>query len=362
MVGDPADALLADYYAFGARKFDARAALAAMITQATRPSDVRPGLSYLETLGYLPNDGSYGCCNYHGSVSTTLEYDTDDFAIAAMAGGLGDRAAAAARGGGPPPRGAQDWRKLLDPATGFMRPRLSDGAWRPDFSPTSPTGFVEGDSWQYTGMVPFDVAGLATAKGGRAAMAGYLDQVLTTFTAGFTGAGADLANEPSIELPWEYDYIGAPYATERTVRAIEDTLWRDAPDGVPGNDDLGAMSAWFVWSALGFYPMTPGTATLAIGSPLFTSAVIALPSGRDLRIDGAGAATDAPYVQSAAWNGGAWGHAYVPAAALTAGGTLSFRLGATPNKAWAAAPADAPPSYGATSTDSGRAALQPVRS
>lgn len=341
MVGDPADAVIADYYAFGARGFDAAAALSAMITQASVPSDVRPGLSYLENLGYLPNDGRYGCCNYHGSVSTTLEYDTDDFAISALAGSLGDAGAQVAF-----LNRAQDWRNLLNPASGFMQPRLADGAWRPGFSPASPAGFVEGDSWQYTGMVPFDLAGLATAKGGRAAMAGYLNRVLSTFTAGYTGAGADLANEPSIELPWEYDYVGEPYATQRSVRAIQDALWRDAPDGLPGNDDLGAMSAWFVWSALGLYPMTPGTATLALGSPLFASAVIALPDGRDLRIDGVGAGTDAPYVQSATWDGTAWERAYAPAGALTAGGTLAFRLGTAPDPAWAAAPADAPPSYG----------------
>ncbi|HEY2505982.1 MAG TPA: lectin [Streptosporangiaceae bacterium] len=350
MVGDPADAVLADYYAFGARGFDAPAALAAMITQATRPSNVRPGLAYLSTLGYLPNDGSYGCCNYHGSVSTTLEYNTDDFAISAMAAALGDRPAEQAFR-----QRAQDWQHLLDPATGFMQPRLADGAWRPGFSPTSPAGFVEGDSWQYTGMVPFDVAGLTDAKGGRTAMARYLDAVLASFTAGFTGASADLGNEPSFELPWEYDYIGEPAATQRTVRAIQDALWLDAPDGLPGNDDLGAMSAWFVWSALGLYPMTPGTATLALGSPLFISAVIRLPSGHDLRIEGAGAATDAPYVQSAAWDGQAFDHAYAPSGALATGGTLSFRLGTSPSGSWAAAPADAPPSYGAPATSATRA-------
>ena len=340
--GDPADAILADYYAFGARGFDASAALAAMIQQATTPGNVRPGLSYLEDLGYLPQNASYGCCNFHGPVSTTLEYGTDDFAISALAGALGDTADQAAFR-----TRAHDWHSLLNPSSGLMQPRLIDGSWRPHFSPTAGTGFLEGDSWQYTGMVPFDIAGLAAAKGGRAAMTRYLSKVLAGFLRGETGSVANLANEPSIELPWEYDYLGKPYDTQRTVRTIQDRLWRDAPDGIPGNDDLGAMSAWFVWSALGMYPITPGTATLTLGSPLFNRAVIDLPSGASLQIIGSGAGPRHPYVRSATWNSAAWTRAYAPAAAITSGGILDFKLAGSPDRGWAASRADAPPSYGA---------------
>ncbi len=340
MDGDPSDAILADYYAFGARQFDVSAALAAMISQASTPNNIRPGLNYLDSLGYLPENGSYGCCNYHGPVATTLEYDTDDFAISALASALGDST------GTPFLERAHDWANLLNPASKLMQPRLADHRWLPHFSPTSQTGFVEGDSWQYTGMVPFDIAGLAAAKGGRAAMVRYLNQVLSGFLSGDDGRTANMANEPSIELPWEYDYVGQPYATQRTVRNIQDRLWRDAADGIPGNDDLGAMSAWYVWSALGMYPMTPGTATLALGSPLFRRAVIDLGSGSSLRIIGADAGTGRPYVQSATWNGATWTRAYAPAAAITAGGSLDFRLGSSPARDWAARAADAPPSYG----------------
>ncbi|HUB39305.1 MAG TPA: GH92 family glycosyl hydrolase [Streptosporangiaceae bacterium] len=342
MVGDPADAILADYYAFGARQFNVSAALAAMIRQATRPGNIRPGLNYLDSLGYLPEDGIYRCCaNYHGRVATTLEYDTDDFAISALAGARGNAAARKRFR-----KRAHDWHNLLNLASKLMQPRLADGSWEPGFSPTSETGFVEGDSWQYTGMVPFDVAGLAAAKGGKAAMTRYLNQVLSRFDSGDEGRTANMTNEPSIELPWEYDYIGKPYATQRAVRRIQDRLWHDAPDGIPGNDDLGGMSAWFVWSALGMYPMTPGTATLALGSPLFRRAVIHLSSGHSLRIIGTDAGTTRPYVRSATWNGASWTRAYAPAAAITAGGTLAFRLGSSPARGWAARPADAPPSYG----------------
>jgi predicted alpha-1,2-mannosidase len=346
MTGDPADAVLADYYAFGARHFDAGTALADMVAEATRPGPARPGLGYLESLGYLPADGSYGCCNFYEPVSTTLEYDTDDFAVSALAGALGQRQVQArfqAR--------AQDWRNVLDPASGLDQRRDADGSWAPGFRPAAASGFVEADSLVYTGMVPFNVAGLARAKGGAAAMAAYLDDALRSFTG--AGGSAWLGNEPSLELPWEYDYVGEPGRAQQTVRLIEEQLWADDPaGGGDGNDDLGGLSAWYVWAALGVYPMTPGTAALALGSPLFPMAVISLAGGRSLVILGAGAGPAAPYVESAGWDGARWDKAYAPGAALTAGGTLRFVLGASPATGWATGPGVAPPSYGAAVTGS----------
>jgi predicted alpha-1,2-mannosidase len=340
MVGDPADAVLADYYAFGARDFDADRALTDMITEATRPGPIRPGVSYLAALGFLPVDGSYGCCNYYEPVSTTLEYDTDDFAISALAGALGQPAAAAQFRGR-----AQDWRNLLNPASGLDQRREADGSWVPGFDPDATTGFVEANSLVYTGMVPFNLAGLTSAKGGRAAMASYLDTALGSFADDHEYAWT--GNEPSLELPWEYDYIGQPARTQQVVREVQDSVWTDTPDGDgEGNDDLGGLSAWYVWSALGFYPMTPGTADLALGSPVFPRAAITLPTGRTLTVLGAGAAADAPYVQSATWDARSWDAAYAPQAALTSGGTLRFTLGTSPGPGWATGPAAAPPSYG----------------
>ncbi|MEC3997758.1 lectin [Actinacidiphila sp. DG2A-62] len=344
MVGDPADGILADYYAFGARNFDTATALADMVKQASTTNNDRPGLNYLSAPGYEPHDGSYGCCNFYGPVATTLEYDTADFAVSALAGALGDTANQqkfADR--------AQDWRNVLDPASGFVQPRNADGSWVNGFDPTSGDDMVEADSWIYTGMIPFDVAGLAQAKGGNAAMNDYLDTVLRSYTGdnGYAWVG----NEPSIELPWEYDYTGQPYKTQGTVRSIQDSIWANKPSGLAdGNDDLGAMSAWYVWSALGMFPMTPGTSDLALGSPVFTQAVITLPSGKTLTINGNGAADNAPYVQSAAWNGGTWNNAYAPTAALTSGGTLDFTLGTAANTLWATGASSAPPSYGGSVT------------
>jgi predicted alpha-1,2-mannosidase len=340
MVGDPADAIIADYYAFGARNFDTATALNDMIAEATNAGNIRPGLNYLAAPGFLPHDGSYGCCNFYGPVSTTLEYDTADFALSAFAGALGDSGAQATFADR-----AQDWRNVLDPNSGFDQPRDGNGTWLTGFDPTSGNDFVEADSFIYTGMVPFDLAGLAAAKGGDTAMNHYLDTTLRSFT-GANGY-AWMGNEPSIELPWEYDYTGEPYQTQHTVRAIQDQIWTDTPTGLAdGNDDLGAMSAWFVWSALGMYPQTPGTADLALGSPMFPQAVLTLPNGSTLNINGNGAADSAPYVQSATWNGAAWNNAYAPAGAISGGGTLTYTLGTSANTSWAAAANQAPPSYG----------------
>jgi putative alpha-1,2-mannosidase len=177
IVGDPADAIIADYYAFGGTNFSTSQALTDLITEASKASNVRPGLNYLSTPGYLPGDGSYGCCNYYGPVSTTLEYDTADFALSAFAGALGDTADQATFADR-----AQDWRNVLDPDSGFDQPRDANGTWPTGFDPTSGNDFVEADSWIYTGMVPSDVAGLASAKGGDTAMAAYLGTVLRSFT------------------------------------------------------------------------------------------------------------------------------------------------------------------------------------
>ncbi len=344
MVGDPADSILADYYAFGAHNFDASSALSDMVNEATVASNIRPDLNYLESIGYIPDDGSNGCCNFYGPTSTSLEYNTADFAISAFAkalGNTGDQKTFQDR--------AQDWRNVFNPATGFMEGRSQNGSWESNFNPQSgsDSNFVEATPYIYTGMVPFNLAGLAKDMGGKAKMTGYLNKVLSNFVG--NNGYAWMGNEPSIELPWEYDYVGKPYRTEKVVREIQNQIWTNTPAGLAdGNDDLGTMSAWFVWSALGIYPETPGTATLALGSPMFTQAVVTLGDGNTLTIDGNGAADNAPYVQSATWNGSAWNDAYAPTSAITNGGTLSYTLGPKPDESWAAKASAAPPSYGGT--------------
>jgi predicted alpha-1,2-mannosidase len=338
MVGDPADSIIADIYAFGGRDFNTKKALSAMLTEANQPNNVRPGLATYLSKGYLPIDADYGCCNFYGPVSTQQEYNVADHAISSFAAALGDTADAAkfaAR--------ANSWQNVFNPATGFLQPKDQTGQFAPNFTPGSSAGFVEGNSYQYTPMEPQDLAGAIAADGGRAAWIKKLDG-LTAKMKNIGPENADFGNEPSIEIPWEYDYAGAPYKTQEVVRRIQQQIFTAAPAGIAGNDDLGTMSAWYVFSALGFYPETPGTADLALGSPVFPKAVVHLAGGDKLTITGDGAAADAPYVQSLAVNGRSWSHAYLKPSLVTTGGTLRFTLGTTPNTAWASAPNDAPPS------------------
>jgi predicted alpha-1,2-mannosidase len=342
MNGDPGAVILADYYAFGARAFDTSGALAAALYQAYNTNNDRPGLDYLKTLGYLPSDGTYGPANFYGPVSTLLEYNTADFAVGAFARALGDVTSA-----NDLSNRAQDWKLAFNRGSGFMQPRMLNGVWRSGFDPTQNQDgdFVEGTSWQYTGMVPFNVRGLADAMGGNARYIDYLDAVLADFH-GSAGAHADLGNEPSVELPWEYDYVGQPWKTQQVVRQVVNALWPNSPSGWNvGNDDLGAMSSWYVWAALGMYPMTPGTSDLALASPLFPLSTIRLANGNTLTINAPAATADTPYVQSLTFNGAQWNNAYAPPSAITSGGTLAYSLGTTPNKSWASAASAAPPSY-----------------
>lgn len=339
MVGDPAAPIIADAYAFGARDFDHQHALDALVAEATEPNHVRPGLTRYENRGYLPSDVTYGCCNFYGPVSTQLEYDTADYAVASYAKALGDADTATRLA-----NRAQNWQNTFNPGTGLVQPKDLAGRFSSGFTPSMSDGMVEGTAAQYTPMVPFDVAGMATAAGGRGAWEKRLDGLLRNLGSP-TGENADLSNEPSFEIPWEYDYVGAPYKTQGTVRQVQQQIYSDQPAGMAGNDDLGTMSSWYVWSALGMYPETPGTADLALGSPLFPHAAVTLPTGKTLTVDAPAAAQDAPYVQNMTLNGKRWPHAYLRPGLFRTGGTLHVGLGGTPNTAWGTRPADAPPSY-----------------
>ncbi len=340
MVGDPADPIIADAYAFGARDFNAGQALRDMVAEATRPSSIRPGQSVLDRYGYLPADLGYPCCNFHAPVSTQLEYDTDDYAIAAFARALGDRPAYlafAAR--------AQNWQNVFNAGTGYVQARLASGRWAPGFTPGTEAGMVEGTAAQYTPTATFNLSALIAARGGRQAWQGFLDGLLDSL-AEPGPANARLSNEPSLAIPWEYDYAGAPWKTQRAVRRVQTDLYADAPAGEPGNDDLGAMSAWYVWSNLGLYPETPGTDTLVIGSPVFPRAVLHLAGGRQLTIEARNTAVNAPYVHKLRVGGRDWDRPYLTGGQYLHGGHLSFGLGTTPGASWGAGPGAEPPSDG----------------
>ncbi len=342
MVGDPADAIIASAYAFGARDFDARAALGYMLKGATRTGHgqgwyvERPGLEEYLRLGYVPS----GTEGVWGSAATTLEYTTADFAIAQLARRLGDMATYREYA-----RRAGNWRNLFNPTTGYIEPRDASGSFPRSYDPASTTEFVEGNGAQYTWMVPYDLAGLFRAMGGREVAARRLNAFFRELNAGPERPYAFLGNEPTFETPWEYDYAGVPWLTQKVVRRAANELFGTGPSGPVGNDDLGASSSWYVWAALGLYPEVPGTSDLVIGSPLFPEAQISLPHGKEIVIRARGAGSTAPYVRSLRVDGKAYDRSWIPGSKLLGGGRLDFVLATRPNRSWATAPGSLPPSY-----------------
>jgi predicted alpha-1,2-mannosidase len=228
---------------------------------------------------------------------------------------------------------------------GWMRDRYSDGHWAPGFSPSTGTGFVEGSSAQYTWMVYSDVVALAAAMGGNAVATDRLDAFFRNPDGTFDltaakGTKFDATNEPDIQTPYLYNYLGTAYKTQETVRAILDTLWNDGTGGIPGNDDAGTMSAWYVFSALGLYPTVPTRAELALTSPLFPRAVVHLGSGNDLTIDTSGTGR---YIQKLTVGGRSTTKGWLPASTVTSGGRLVYTLAGTPDRTWGSGPNDVPP-------------------
>ena len=202
-------------------------------------------------------------------------------------------------------------------------------------------------------MVPQDPARLIRAMGGRARAASRLGRFLRELNGGGGATHTDhavLGNEPTLGAPWLYDWMRRPYRTQEAVRRALLTLYDTSPDGYPGNDDLGTLSAWYVFGALGLYPAVPGVGLLAIGSPLFERAQIALPHGRRATIvaasRGSKGAWAVPYVHSLRLDGRPYGRPWISYCALARGARLAFRLGRRPSRRWGASAAAAPPSFG----------------
>jgi predicted alpha-1,2-mannosidase len=276
----------------------------------------------------------------YGSAATTLEYSVDDFAIGQMVAMLGDRATYVKY-----MRRSQGWRHLFNPATGFVEPALPDGSFPAAFNPSSMDGFVEGDSWQYSWMVPHNLRALFRVMGGNRQVTRRLDRFFTQLNTGPNTPYDWAGNEPGLEVPWEYDFAGQPWRTQAVVRRILTQLYLPKPWGLPGNDDLGTMSAWCVWAAMGFYPEIPGVADLVLGSPLFPRITVHLPGGHDLTLSAPRAASSPPYIQRVRLNGRLYSKPWLPPSSWEHGAVLQFTLGSTPNKSWGSARVDAPPSF-----------------
>ena len=321
MVGDSPAIYVANAYAFGARGFDAAAALEALDRGASTPGTTSGGHAVREwlepwlALGYIPDQPSI-----------SLEYAADDFAIAQLAGALGQwamRDAYLLR--------AASWTNTFNPLTGHVEPRDRAGQFAAVDHSQACCGFVEGNAAQYTFMVPFDPAGLVEHLGGPAATVVRLDDFFAELNAGPNQAHAWIGNEPGLHAPWLYDFAGAPQKTQALVRRIQLELFSDTPGGLPGNDDGGTISAWYVLSALGLYPAIPGVGGVALGSPLFADAQVHLANGRVLHIIAPAAADNAPYVHNLTLDSTPYTTPWLDWPRLATGATLHFSLSPEPD-------------------------------
>ncbi len=354
MTGDNPVPLIVNFYTFGARDFDVKKALYFMLKAATEGGVglngyvERPGItSYLQH-GYAPQTPEFGAGHATAGASITLEWSVDDFTISRFADSLRESAIANTF-----QRRAQFWQNLFNPATGYISPRdatgtFLDGPWfRTPETDFGQEGFDEGNADQYLWMVPQNIAGLVSDLGGPHAAAQRLDRFTTELNVGPDKPYLWIGNEPNFGTPWLYNFVGQPWKTQQLVDRVRRELFGPTPEGEPGNDDLGAESSWFVWSALGLYPITPGTTILTVNTPLFDRAEIAVAGGRSIRVVAPGASSGLKYVDGLSVDGRATDQTFVPESIIRTGGDVAFSLSAMPNLSWGSGESSAPPSFGA---------------
>ncbi len=342
MIGYHAVAVIADAYAKGIRDYDAADALQAMV--ATASYGPYGGLAQYMQLGYVPIDEE------GEAASKTLEYAFDDWAIARTAQAMGRAEVAATF-----MRRAANWRHAYDPDSGFMRARTRAGAFRTPFDPSASgygSDYTEGNAWQYSWYVPQDLAGLAAAHGGAERLLAQLDQVfdaridpkLFAHMEDITGLIGWYAhgNEPSHHVAYLYAAAGQPWRTQARLGVIMRSQYAPRPDGLSGNDDLGQMSAWYLFTALGFYPVTPASNEYIIGRPFVPRATLNLPNGRHFAISASPLDEAHPYVQAVTLNGRPLARVFLRHEEIMAGGELHFTMGARANTGWPGAGAEPP--------------------
>jgi predicted alpha-1,2-mannosidase len=342
MVGYHAVSVLADAYGKGA-KIDGSVALDAMNSSANVPyfEGMKDYLHY----GYVPFD-------HNGSaVSVTLEYAYDDWCIYMQALRMGNEELAAAYR-----QRAMNYKNVFDPAIKFTRPRYSNGTWKESYSliNTSGEGYLEGNAMNYAFFVPHDVKGLINEMGGDKMFIANMDRLFSTdlpeeayadtedvTKEGLIG-GYVHGNEPSHHIPYLYAWTSQPWKTQYWVREILNRMYKNNIDGLCGNDDCGQMSAWYVFSALGFYPVCPGTDQYVLGAPYLPYVKVTLPHGKTLEVKAPKVSDTNRYVKSVKFNGKVYDKTYITHADLMQGGVLEFEMASKPNKTRGVA-ADAKP-------------------
>jgi predicted alpha-1,2-mannosidase len=339
MIGYHAVPVITDAIGKGMRGFDVDLAFAAMKHSAELDRD---GLDAYRHHGFIETS------EQRESVSKTLEYAYDDWCIAQAALALGHRDDYERY-----IQRAQSYQNVFDSQSGFMRPR-NNGGWLSPFDPREVSfAFTEANSWQYTFFVPQDVSGLILLMGGKAWFGKKLDEMFAAESkttgreqADITGLIGQYAhgNEPSHHIAYLYDYAGEPWKTQQRVRQILDNFYTPQPDGLIGNEDCGQMSAWFVFSAAGFYPVTPGSTTYAIGTPLFPETRFNLENGKHFAVKAHGVSATNIYIQSATLNGKPYRKSYLTHADVMQGGEMVFKMGPRPNRHWGSAASEVPTS------------------
>ncbi len=350
MGGDSPDAVVSSAYAFGAQNFDTGKALEYMVKGGTQPGmgphhdSERPFLADYMKLGYAPIDKDIGAASH------TLEYASDDFAIAQFAKAIGHEDEYHRF-----LKQSENWKTLLDPETHWIRPRNEDGSWLTGFDaerslpkrpnvpvPSDQMGFEEGNTYQYSFMVPFDYPALFAAMGGEQVVESRLDHFFTALRC-WGKPCFNIENEPDFVTPYAYVFLGKPWKTQEVVTRIGKETFKAAPDGIPGNDDLGATSGVYVWNALGFYPAVPGVGGLVIGTPMFEKATLNFAGGRTVIVSREGQGI---YVQEVMLNGAPYANSWLPISQFRTGtNQVHFKMGTEPNMRRGTALEDRPPSF-----------------
>jgi predicted alpha-1,2-mannosidase len=343
MIGNHAIPAIVDAYLKGFRGFDAEAAYEAI--RGTSMQD-KNFLGEYRKFGYVPS------AKDRQSVSRTLEFVYDDWCAAQMARAMGKTEDAAMF-----EKRAHNYRNVFDPSVGFMRGKLADGKWREPFVPNElvKEDYTEATAWNYTWFVPHDVPGLIGLLGGDEAFTAKLDKMfaedskLLADIPDLTGLIGQYihGNEPCHHIAYLYNYSGAPWKTQERIRQVMTTLYNNRVDGICGNDDCGQTSAWYVLSALGFYPVNPSSSVYVIGSPLVDRATIRLDprfhKGRVFTIVAENNSPKNVYIQSATLDGKPLTRTWLSHAEIVGGGELVLKMGPEPNRTWGQRPEDRPP-------------------
>jgi predicted alpha-1,2-mannosidase len=342
MIGYHAVPVLADNWLKGIHGDPAQTALDAMVASATNPRYA--GLDEYMKIGWVAADKE------RESASKTLEYAFDDWSIARAATAMGRPDVARQFD-----ERARNWRNVFDSKTGFIRARNSDGRFREPFDPAVAGyygDYTEGNAWQYTWYVPQDTAGLIRSMGGNRRFITKLDTLFDSKVdpksfanvediSGLIGYYAH-GNEPSHHIGYLYVYAGQPWRTQERLKQIVLSQYQPVPGGLSGNDDLGQMSAWLIFTSLGFYPVTPGSGEYVIGRPFVDRAVLHLPNGRKFQIVADNLSDTNGYIGSVRLNGQPLARAFIRHEEILAGGELHFVMQPAPNKRWATEPAARP--------------------